>query len=121
MAGDGALGPLPIRRFASHLGALETTYYREANEQMLVCALLEDVAVRDKLDTILSMPGIDLPNDFSQSLGYPGQPDHPEVVKTMQDITRRIRQAGRRMQADVMQWAWVSDMLLNAGRRILSS
>ena len=62
---------------------------------MLVGALLEDVTVVDTLDAILSVPGIDLysigPNDFAQSLGYPGQPDHPEVVKTMQDITRRIR------------------------------
>src|SRR4051812_24297571 len=94
-------------------------------EQMLVCALLEDVAVLDNLDTILSVPGIDLysigPNDFAQSLGYPGQPGHPEVVKTMQEITRRIRQAGRTMQLDVMQGAWVSDMLLDAGHQILSS
>ena len=46
------------------------------------------------LDAILAVPGIDLysigPNDFAQSLGYPGQPDHPEVVRTMEDITRRI-------------------------------
>ena len=92
---------------------------------MLVCALLEDVAVPDNLDAILAVPGIDLysigPNDFAQSLGYPGQPDHPEVVKTMQEITRRIRQSGCRMQADAMQGAWVSDILLDAGRRILSS
>jgi len=83
---------------------------------MLVCALLEDVAVLDNLDAILSVPGIDLysigPNDFAQSLAYPGQPDHPEVVKTMQEITNRIRQAGRRMQLDVIQGAWVSDMLV---------
>ena len=80
--------------------------------------------VFDNLDAILSVPGIDLysigPNDFAQSLGYPGQPDHPEVVKTMQEISRRIRQAGRTMQADVMQAEWVSDMLLDAGRRTLS-
>jgi 2-keto-3-deoxy-L-rhamnonate aldolase RhmA len=92
---------------------------------MLVCALLEDAAVVEKLDAILSVPGIDLysigPNDFAQSLGYPGEPDHPEVVRTMQEITRRIQQAGRRMQADVMQGVWVSDMLLDAGRRTLSS
>ena len=92
---------------------------------MLVCALLEDVAVLDNLDAILSVPGIDLysigPNDFAQSLGYPGQPDHPEVIRTMQDLTRRIHQAGRKMQSDAMQAAWVSDMLLEAGRRILPS
>ncbi len=58
--------------------------------------------------------------DFAQSLGYPGQPDHPEVIKAMQDITRRIHQAGRTMQQDVMQGAWISDMLLDAGRRSLS-
>jgi 4-hydroxy-2-oxoheptanedioate aldolase len=71
------------------------------------------------------VPGIDLcsigPNDFAQSLGYPGQPDHPEVVKTMQEIARRIRRAGCTMQLDVMQGTWVSDMLFEAGRRILSS
>ena len=92
---------------------------------MLVCALLEDAAVPDNLDTILAVPGIDLYsiglNDFSQSLGYPGEPDHPEVVKTMQEIANRIRQAECRMQGDVMQGARVSDMLLDAGCRILSS
>ena len=65
---------------------------------MLVVALLEDVAVLKNLDAILSVPGIDLysigPNDFAQSLGYPGQPDHPEVLKAMQEVSGRIRQAG---------------------------
>ena len=123
-------GPLGERSFGANRGTDynagipdKAAYYREANEQMLVCALLEDVAAIDNLDAILSVPGIDLysigPNDFAQSLGYPGQPDHPEVVKTMREITSRIQQAGRRMQADVMEGAWVSDMLLDAGRRIL--
>src|SRR5262249_27032085 len=125
-------GPLGERSFGANRGtdynagiADKAAYYREANEEMLVCALLEDVAVLDNLDTILAVPGVDLysigPNDFAQSLGYPGQPDHPEVVKTMQEIANRIRQAGSRMQGDVMQGAWVSDMLLDAGRRILPS
>src|ERR1700719_1770017 len=85
-------GPLGERSFGANRGtdynagiADKAAYYREANEQMLVCALLEDAAVLDNLDTILSVPGIDLysigPNDFAQSLGYPGQPDHPEVIK----------------------------------------
>jgi 2-keto-3-deoxy-L-rhamnonate aldolase RhmA len=123
-------GPLGERSFGANRGtdynagiADKAAYYREANEQMLVCALLEDVAVLDNLDAILSVPGIDLysigPNDFAQSLGYPGQPDHPEVAKAMLEITRRIKQAGGMMQQDVMEGAWISDMLLAAGRRIL--
>src|SRR5271165_812179 len=51
----------------------------------------------------------------------PGQLDHPEVVKAKQEITARIHQAGRRMQADVMKSAGVSDMLLEGGRRILEA
>jgi 2-keto-3-deoxy-L-rhamnonate aldolase RhmA len=124
-------GPLGERSFGANRGtdynagiADKAAYYRVANDQMLVCAVLEDVAVLNNLDAILAVPGIDLysigPNDFAQSLGYSGQPDHPEVVKAMQDITRRIHAAGRTMQQDVMQGAWISDMLLEAGRRILS-
>src|ERR1700726_421226 len=125
-------GPLGERSFGGNRGTDynagipdKAAYYRDANEQMLVCALLEDVAVLENLDAILAVPGIDLysigPNDFAQSLGYPGQLDHPEVVKAQQEITRRIHQAGRKMQADVMKSAGVSDMLLEAGRRILET
>jgi 4-hydroxy-2-oxoheptanedioate aldolase len=124
-------GPLGERSFGGNRGTAynalipdKAAYYRQANEQMLVCALLEDVAVLDNLDAILAVPGIDLysigPNDFAQSLGYPGEPDHPEVVKTMGELTARIQRAGGRMQLDVMDGAWVSDMLLEAGQRILA-
>ena len=123
-------GPLGERSFGGNRGtdynamiADKAAYYREANEQMLVVALLEDVAVLNNLDAILAVPGIDLysigPNDFAQSLGYPGQPEHPEVAKAMHDITHRIHAAGRTMQADVMRGAWISDMLRDAGPRIL--
>jgi len=99
-------GPLGERSFGANRGtdynagiADKAAYYREANEQMLVCALLEDAAVLDNLDTILSVPGIDLysigPNDFAQSLGYPGEPDHPEVVKTMHDLPIQLEQAAQ--------------------------
>ncbi len=125
-------GPLGERSFGGNRGTAynamipdKAAYYRAANEQMLVCALLEDAAVLDNLDSILAVPGIDMysigPNDFAQSLGYPGQPDHPEVVKTMESIFGRIRQAGHTVQRDAMQAASVSDMLLEAGQRILSA
>jgi 2-keto-3-deoxy-L-rhamnonate aldolase RhmA len=132
LVGACYFGPLGERSFGGNRGTDynagipdKAAYYRDANEQMLVCALLEDVAVLENLDAILAVPGIDLygigPNDFAQSLGYPGQLDHPEVVKATQEITRRIHQAGRRMQADVMKSAGVSDMLLEGGQRILET
>ena len=41
---------------------------RDANEQMLVCALLEDVAVLENLDAILTVPGIDPPQGSGTTL-----------------------------------------------------
>jgi 4-hydroxy-2-oxoheptanedioate aldolase len=124
-------GPLGNRSFGANRGtdynygiADKAAYYREANAQMLVGALLEDASVLDNLEGILSVPGIDYfgigPNDFSQSLGYPGEPGHPEVLKAMAEITRRIRQAGRKMGQDIMVSGWVSEMLLEAGKHILA-
>lgn len=123
-------GPLGERSFGGNRGTDynagivdKAAYYREANEQLLVLALLEDAAVLDNLDAILAVEGIDLygigPHDFAQSLGYPGQPDHPEVVKAAAEITRRIRAAGRVMQSDVMAGGWVTEMLLEGARRTL--
>ena len=101
----------------------KVAFYREANERLLVCALLEDAAVIDTLDAILAVPGIDMfgigPHDFAQSLGYPGEPDHPEAVKAAAEISRRIRAAGGTMQLDVMNAGGISDMLLEAGRRLV--
>lgn len=98
-------------------------YYKNCNDNMLVGALLEDQGSLDNLDEILSVEGIDYfgigPNDFSQGIGYPGQPDHPDVLKTMQEITDRIHGAGRRMAADFMEAEWITNMLIDSGRRIL--
>jgi hypothetical protein len=83
---------------------------------MLVCALLEDAVVLDNLDDILAVPGIDLygigPHDLAQSLGYPGEPDHPEVGQGDEpDRHAAVHAAGKKMQLDVMNAHWVTDML----------
>jgi 4-hydroxy-2-oxoheptanedioate aldolase len=125
-------GPMGERSFGANRGTHynygipdKAAYYQQANAHMLVGALLEDARVMDTLDDILAVPGIDYfgigHNDFSQSLGYPGQPDHPEVVKAMAEITTRIHHAGRKMGQDIMVSEWVSDMLLGAGKRLLQS
>ena len=90
---------------------------------MLVGALLEDQSSLDNLDEILSVDGIDYfgigPNDFSQGTGYPGQPSHPDVIRTMQEMTERIHSAGRQMAADIMEAEWITTMLIGSGRRVL--
>jgi 4-hydroxy-2-oxoheptanedioate aldolase len=125
-------GPLGERSFGGNRG---TTYevefvnrqddYKEANDNMLVGALLEDRASVENLDDILSVEGIDYfaigLNDFAQGLGYPGQPDHPEVQRLFNETCERIRAAGKPMGNDFMVSDWMSNMLLGAGRKILES
>lgn len=122
-------GPLGERSFGGNRGtdynagiADKVAYCQACNDEMLVCALLEDAVVMDNLDAMLAVPGIDMfgvgPHDMAQSLGYVGQPDHPEVVKFIDEIGRRVRKAGRKMQVDVMNAVWVTDMLMQGARRI---
>ena len=98
-------------------------YYQHCNDNMLVGALLEDRASIDNIDEILAVDGIDYfgigPNDFSQGLGYPGQPEHPDVAKATQELTDHIRSAGRRMVADVLESEWITTILIDGGRRVL--
>lgn len=65
-------------------GAIDLpTYFERANAEIMVVAMIEDREGVDNLESILSVPGIDLvlegAIDLSQSYGVPGQPLHPEV------------------------------------------
>ena len=52
----------------------------------------------ENLDKIARVEGVDGvfigPSDLSAGLGYLGKPTHPEVVKTIDDTIRRIKDAG---------------------------
>lgn len=124
-------GPLGERSFGGNRGCdydLEigdkVAYYRKCNDNMLVGALLEDKGVIENLDEILSVEGIDYfgigPNDFAQGLGFPGEPNHPEVIAAMKEVQDRIRKAGRRVGSDIMRSTWVRDLLVDSARRFLA-
>jgi len=70
-----------------------------ANAETMVIAMLEEVEALKNLDEILTVEHIDAffiaPGDLAQSMGFPGQMDHPEVQAAVQDAVRRVRAAGR--------------------------
>ena len=83
-------------------------YARFANpEDTLVIAMIESPEAIANLDGILAVEGIDMvfigPSDLSQTMGFPGQPQHPDVVVAMDDIIRRAVDAGMPVGAAV---AW---------------
>jgi 4-hydroxy-2-oxoheptanedioate aldolase len=76
-----------------------TTYFERANEAKLVSLHIETPEAVADLDEILDVGGADVyfvgPGDLAVSMGYGREPNHPEVIATMERCVRRIRERGR--------------------------
>lgn len=70
------------------------------NDRILTMIQFEHVDALKELDAILALENLDVlfvgPNDLAQSLGYPGQPGHPEVTKVADEVIARSGEAGVR-------------------------
>ena len=73
-------------------------YVEQANAETLVVLQIETAQAVDRLPEILKVEGIDVvfigPSDLSQSLGLPGQAQHPEVQAAMQRIAEAVAPTG---------------------------
>ncbi len=94
--------PLGHRGFAggrSAFGEKMAEYTRRANDETMVVVMLEEVEALRNLDDILKVEHVDVffvaPGDLAQSMGFPGQMDHPKVQAAIDDAVARIRTAGR--------------------------
>ncbi|PYF83139.1 MULTISPECIES: 4-hydroxy-2-oxoheptanedioate aldolase [Marinomonas] len=74
-------------------------YLTTANEEICVLVQIESLRAVEELDNILAVDGVDGvfigPADLSASLGYIGQPNHPEVVKVIEQSIAKIVAAGK--------------------------
>ncbi|MGN0937485.1 MULTISPECIES: 4-hydroxy-2-oxoheptanedioate aldolase [unclassified Acinetobacter] len=74
-------------------------YYATAHENICLLIQIESVEGIKNLDEILKIEGIDGvfigAVDLSATMGYQGNPNHPEVQKTVIDAIQRIRKAGK--------------------------
>lgn len=74
-------------------------YYATAHENICLLIQIESVEGIKNLDEILKVEGIDGvfigAVDLSATMGYQGNPNHPEVQKTVIDAIQRIRAAGK--------------------------
>jgi 2-keto-3-deoxy-L-rhamnonate aldolase RhmA len=73
-------------------------YLKSANETILNMIQIETAKGYENIEEIVKTPGIDVvilgPADLSASMGYPGNPKHPEVVKAIDKIIRVCKEAG---------------------------
>jgi 2,4-dihydroxyhept-2-ene-1,7-dioic acid aldolase len=74
-------------------------YVQRAKEELCLLVQVETAEALEQLDAIASVDGVDGvfigPADLSASLGYPGEPFHPEVTRVINDAIRRIRACGK--------------------------
>lgn len=88
-APEGQRGVCRFVRAADYSSMDKTAYFKQANEALLVVQL-EGQSALENLEEILETPGPDVvfigPYDLSQSLGVPGQVEHPLVVEKTSQI-----------------------------------
>lgn len=69
-----------------------------SNREILLAVQIENIRGVDNLSEILTIKGIDVffvgPADLSQSLGLPGQINHPKVQQTMEQIISKVTNNG---------------------------
>lgn len=97
-APQGERGMDVYARAAQYGHLPKSEYLPKANESLLVLQIEGIEGVRN-LDAVLAVPGGDAifvgPYDLSQSLGHPGEIDHPEVLRAVERIVECVRKAGR--------------------------
>lgn len=73
-------------------------YVEKANADQMAIANIESVPAMNKLDELLSVPGLDAvfigPHDLSVSLGHPEEYDHPEFEAAVKKIIKTSRAKG---------------------------
>ena len=74
-------------------------FVHQANDETLVMVLIEDIVAIQNLADILTVDNIDCffvaPGDLAQTMGYLGQPSHPDVMAVIDKVLEQITASGR--------------------------
>ncbi|MEA3313281.1 MAG: aldolase/citrate lyase family protein [Caldisericota bacterium] len=93
---QGERGVCRYVRAANYSSMDKFKYFKYANEETMIIAHIEGVEGINNLDKILSVPGIDVifigPYDLSQSLGIPGEVNHPLVTEKMKEVVSKCKE-----------------------------
>lgn len=92
--GNRGFGPFHARyRWQQTL----TEYALNADDAILKIIMVEHLDAVERIDEILAVPGIDMifiaPYDLSQSMGLPGQFDHPDFLEMVLKAERAVQDA----------------------------
>ena len=93
---QGERGVCRYVRAANYSSMDKFEYFKSANKETMIIAHIEGVEGINNLDEILSVPDIDVifigPYDLSQSLGVPGEVNHPLVKEKMKEVVLKCKE-----------------------------
>lgn len=96
----GNRGLAGMRTFDYGLSGALSDFVEPLNDRVLTMVQFEHVDALADLDEILRLEHLDVlfvgPSDLAQSLGYPGQPNHPEVARVADEVVARAKAAGKK-------------------------
>ena len=110
-----------VTRFGTSTGL--KAMMAETNANTVIVPQLETITAYDNLDDILSVPGIEFfgggPNDLAQSMGHPGEPDHPECLEATEKGRAKLHAAGKRFFDEVTETVTVNVLVRDAAHALL--
>jgi len=93
----GERGVCRFVRGANYASMDRFDFFKDANSNLVILQL-EGIEGVQAFNSISEVSGIDYifigPYDLSQSLGYPGQVEHPEVLKCVENLVKSARKKG---------------------------
>lgn len=128
---DGERGSARACRAAGY-GTSGPDYQEKANRHTLVSVHVENKEMVEEVDALCALDQLDVlfigPGDLSESLGHPGNADHPDVVaaidrviavaagrKHIGTVVANARTAEQYISRGVKYLAWLSDLGLLRG------
>ncbi len=101
-----------------------TEYIQKTNANIFILCQLESARAFKNLDAILEVKGFDGyvfgPNDLAQSMGFPGQPGHPEVLAAQREVAERIYRAGGKLYTDLVAVIELRHLIADGAEKFLS-
>jgi len=95
----GERGVCRYVRAAEYSAIEKAAYFKKANRDSMAIIHIEGQEGIDNFEEIISVDGIDVvfigPYDLSQSLGLPGQVNHPLVEEKMKQIVEKVHSKGK--------------------------
>lgn len=116
--------PLGLRSATSiatmhgQVGGDHVRLFQDINANTVIVPQLESIVALENLDEILTVDGINYfgggAEDMAQSLGLPGEPQHPRVAETYARISEKLHAAGKRLLSEVTASISVFDLTKDA-------